>query len=124
MTDHRPEPDRNRHVRLHSQSATLDRLLSKRTERRFGPVLDRDCQFGLGFMVNLADHLCGPLSDESFGHTFLAGMTFASADPELGQASACHINGMLDHQPATERRQEGMTALVESHTSVNADRRW
>ncbi|MCB9389450.1 MAG: beta-lactamase family protein [Acidimicrobiia bacterium] len=98
--------------------ATLDRLLNERTERHFDPVLDRDCQFGLGFMVNLADHLCGPLGESSFGHTGLAGMTFAGADPDLGLAFACHINGMLDHQPATERRLQVTAELVEGITSV------
>ena len=104
--------------------ATLDRLLNERTERHFDPVLDRDCQFGLGFMVNLADHLCGPLGESSFGHTGLAGMTFAGADPDLGLAFACHINGMLDHQPATERRLQVTAELVEGITSVRASPRW
>ena len=56
---------------------------------RFDEVLDRDCEYGLGFMTGLAGHAFGRwCSPSSFGHSGNVGASFAFADPTATSPSA------------------------------------
>lgn len=71
----------------------------------FDVVLDRECGYGLGFMIGLADHHFGSeCSVGSFGHSGNVGSSFAFADPAHDLAVAVVFNGIVDHESAFLRR--------------------
>lgn len=75
---------------------TFDALMT-RGRRAYDPVMKRECQYGLGFMVSLEDHHFGPApSPNAFGHSGNGGMTAAFADPDVGLVAAYHLNGRTD----------------------------
>jgi CubicO group peptidase (beta-lactamase class C family) len=73
--------------------------------RVFDEVLDRECEYGLGFMTDLAHHAFGPMcSPSSFGHSGNVGSSFAFADPEHDLAAAVVFNGIGDSESSFLRR--------------------
>jgi hypothetical protein len=73
--------------------------------RVFDEVLDRECEYGLGFMTDLAHHAFGPMcSPSSFGHSGNVGSSFAFADPEHDLAVAVVFNGIVDSESSFLRR--------------------
>ena len=73
--------------------------------RVFDEVLDRECEYGLGFMTDLAHHAFGPMcSPSSFGHSGNVGSSFAFADPEQDLAVAVVFNGIVDSESSFLRR--------------------
>ncbi len=73
--------------------------------RVFDEVLDRECEYGLGFMTDLAHHAFGPVcSPSSFGHSGNVGSSFAFADPEHDLAVAVVFNGIVDSESSFLRR--------------------
>jgi CubicO group peptidase (beta-lactamase class C family) len=73
--------------------------------RVFDEVLDRECEYGLGFMTDLAHHAFGPVcSPSSFGHSGNVGSSFAFADPEHDLAAAVVFNGIVDSESSFLRR--------------------
>ena len=51
-------------------------VLTARSSHGFDPVMDRDCGYGAGFMIHLADHWFGDrCSPTAFGHSGNGGMT-------------------------------------------------
>jgi CubicO group peptidase (beta-lactamase class C family) len=91
----------------------LSDLLIPAAQKAADPYLGRECRFGLGFMVELADHSFGDRMDTtSFGHTGLHGMTFWAVQPSHDLSFAVHINGSTDftgtndlnHSPTERRR--------------------
>ena len=78
----------------------------------FDQVLDRECEYGLGFMTGLAAHAFGRSpSLRAFGHSGNVGSSFAFADPELGLAVCAIYNGLVDPQSAFLRRQALVRAI-------------
>lgn len=78
----------------------------------FDQVLDRTCDYGLGFMTGLVTHAFGRSpSPAAFGHTGNVGTSFAFADPELGLAVCAIFNGLVDHESAFLRRQALVRAI-------------
>jgi hypothetical protein len=66
----------------------LRAFCSEARPRNHDVVLERECSYGLGFMLNLRDHYFGDLcSTQSFGHAGWLGATFGLADPEQGVAN-------------------------------------
>lgn len=85
--------------RIQSPSSSLACMLQPAAAPHWDRVLRRRCQFGRGFMVDLALHHFGDgLTTSSFGHSGLSGMTFAGADPSMGVAFAVHLNGITTHE--------------------------
>ena len=73
--------------------------------RVFDEVLDRECEYGLGFMTDLSHHAFGPVcSPSSFGHSGNVGSSFAFADPEHDLAVAVVFNGIVDSESSFLRR--------------------
>jgi CubicO group peptidase (beta-lactamase class C family) len=73
--------------------------------RVFDEVLDRECEYGLGFMTDLAHHAFGPMcSPSSFGHSGNVGSSFAFADPAYDLAAAVVFNGIVDSESSFLRR--------------------
>jgi CubicO group peptidase (beta-lactamase class C family) len=73
--------------------------------RVFDEVLDRECEYGLGFMTDLSHHAFGPMcSPSSFGHSGNVGSSFAFADPEFDLAVAVVFNGIVDSESSFLRR--------------------
>lgn len=61
------------------------------------PVLDRECAFGLGFMVGLRNHIFGTrCSAAAFGHSGFGGLSCGFADPNLDLSVALLFNGHID----------------------------
>ena len=86
-------------------SATLSAFCSRARARTYDSVLQRECEFGLGFMTNLVDHRVGvECSPESFGHSGNVGSSFAFADPERDLAVAVIFNGIVDQDSSFLRR--------------------
>jgi CubicO group peptidase (beta-lactamase class C family) len=86
-------------------SATLGAFCSRARARSYDSVLQRECEFGLGFMTNLVDHRFGAeCSPESFGHSGNVGSSFAFADPERDLAVAVIFNGIVDQDSSFLRR--------------------
>jgi hypothetical protein len=78
----------------------------------FDEVLDRECEYGLGFMTDLAHHAFGPMcSPSSFGHSGNVGSSFAFADPEHDLAVAVVFNGIVDSESSFLRRPAVVGAL-------------
>jgi CubicO group peptidase (beta-lactamase class C family) len=71
----------------------------------FDQVLDRECGYGLGFMTGLHEHAFGSSpSAEAFGHSGMAGASFAWADPAHDLAVGVVLNGVVDPASAFLRR--------------------
>lgn len=71
----------------------------------YDEVLDRECNYGLGFMTDLSDHAFGRwCAPSSFGHSGNVGASFAFADPERNLAVGVVFNGVVDHESALVRR--------------------
>lgn len=86
-------------------SATLAMFTSSEGPPRFDAVLDRECEYGLGFMTGLAGHAFGRwCSPASFGHSGNVGSSFAFADPARNLAVGVIFNGVVDHESAFLRR--------------------
>jgi CubicO group peptidase (beta-lactamase class C family) len=84
---------------------TLREFCSVARPRSYDVVLDRECDYGLGFMVNLKDHFFGAAcSPDSFGHSGHRGSSFAFLDPKVGVSVAVIFNGLVDHESSFVRR--------------------
>lgn len=60
------------------------------------PILNRECSFGSGFMIDLADHHFGRQpSPAAFGHVGFMGNSFAFADPAHDLVIALLYNGLI-----------------------------
>lgn len=67
--------------------------------------LGRACRFGLGFMTDLSDHYFGRVvSPASFGHSGMAGSSFAFADPTHGLVMSVVYNGVTDSATSVRYR--------------------
>jgi CubicO group peptidase (beta-lactamase class C family) len=99
---------------------TVNLFCSNARPRGYDPILQRDCDFGLGFMTNLVDHRFGAeCAPESFGHSGNVGSSFAFADPRCGLAVGVIFNGIVDQDSAFLRR----PALVHAiYTDLEASR--
>lgn len=88
---------------------TLDAMTSPQGEPREDPVLGRTVTFGYGFMTNLADHAYGRMpGDGSYGHSGLAGSSFAFCDPEHGLVVAVIQNGIASAESVVNVRRPVM----------------
>ena len=68
-------------------------------------VLARTCQYGLGFMVDLAGHEFGEsCSRRSFGHSGWLGSSYAFADPAHDLAVGVVLNGIVNAGLSFARR--------------------
>jgi CubicO group peptidase (beta-lactamase class C family) len=77
--------------------ATAAAVVGHRRGRRPDVVLRRPCDFGLGVMVDLADHGFEPwVSAEAFGHTGFFGTSLGLADPVHDLALGVVWNGIVD----------------------------
>jgi CubicO group peptidase (beta-lactamase class C family) len=90
---------------------TLEQFCSTARPRLYDRVLRRECEYGLGFMVDLAEHefseACSPAS---FGHSGWLGGSFGFADPAHRLAVGVVLNGIVDHEISFARRR----ALVQT----------
>jgi CubicO group peptidase (beta-lactamase class C family) len=94
--------------------ATLARFCRAARPQSYDRVLQRECDYGLGFMVNLAEHQFGePCTPASFGHSGWLGGSFAFADPPHRLAVAVVLNGIVDHEISFARRQALVGALYD-----------
>jgi CubicO group peptidase (beta-lactamase class C family) len=86
---------------------TLRTMVRERTETAFDPGMRRRCAYGLGFMVDLADHGFGQgLHHDSFGHSGDRGTTFAFHDPSKRLTVAIQYIGIIDPTRSIWRRRE------------------
>lgn len=93
---------------------TLRLFTSSIGPRRLDEVLGRECEYGLGFMTELAGHAFGRwCSPASFGHSGNVGSSFAFADPDRRLAVGVIFNGLVDHQSAFVRRPALVRAIYE-----------
>ncbi|MDQ6696703.1 MAG: beta-lactamase family protein [Actinomycetota bacterium] len=84
---------------------TLEEFTSAARPRTFDVVLDRECDYGLGFMTDLEDHRFGSeCSPRSFGHSGNVGSSYAFADPERELSVAVVFNGIVDPDSSFFRR--------------------
>ncbi len=85
--------------------STLEEFTSPARPRAFDVVLDRECDYGLGFMTGLADHRFGTdCSPGSFGHSGNVGSSYAFADPACDLSVAVVFNGIVDPDSSFFRR--------------------
>jgi CubicO group peptidase (beta-lactamase class C family) len=102
-------------------AATLQRFCSNARPRGYDLILQRECDFGLGFMTNLIDHRFGSeCSAESFGHSGNVGSSFAFADPQRDLAVGVIFNGIVDQDSAFLRR-PALVHAIYSDLSTPAD---
>jgi CubicO group peptidase (beta-lactamase class C family) len=88
-----------------ASAETLAAFCSSARPRTYDPVLQRECEFGLGFMTNLVDHRFGAeCPPDSFGHSGNVGSSFAFADPQRGLSVAVIFNGIVDEDSSFLRR--------------------
>lgn len=84
---------------------TLQTWTTSARPRTFDLVLGRECDYGLGFMTDLAGHAFGrSCSRRSFGHSGNVGSSFAFADADLDLAVGVVFNGIVDPESAFLRR--------------------
>jgi len=103
---------------LPSSSALADFTSSARGPM-WDPVLDRECDYGLGFMVDLPTHHFGRTpSPSAFGHSGIVGSSFAWADPERGLAVGVVINGITDPETSFMRRPALIRAMTDDIEDV------
>lgn len=117
-------------VAIHTQRAqdpvmareVLHEFTATHRPRVYDVILERECPFGLGFMVGLRDHLFGHYCSESaFGHSGYAGLSCGFADPTYGLAVALVYNGYLDVTTSVLfRRQLASNAIYRAIGAVAA----
>jgi CubicO group peptidase (beta-lactamase class C family) len=91
----------------------LEQFVTRQRPALYDEVLVRECCFGFGFMVELADHLFGPrCSPEAFGHSGNVGMTAAMADPAHDLVVSFHSNGLLDGDTSVSFRRPQLFAKI------------
>jgi len=91
----------------------LEEFVTPQRTGRFDLTLDRFCDFGLGFMVNLSGHEFGErVSPSAFGHTGAAGTLLSFADPKSGLVVAAVHVGMIDARAAVDYRRPALVDLV------------
>lgn len=77
----------------------LDRWLSCRRGDQFDYVLQRECDFACGLMVNLHGHAFGDdVGSSSVGHSGVMGSPFGFFDPDRNLAAAVIVNGLQPGQ--------------------------
>lgn len=87
------------------RQSTLEEFTSAARPRAFDVVLDRECDYGLGFMTDLDDHRFGTeCSPRSFGHSGNVGSSYAFADPDMDLAVSVVFNGIVDPDSSFFRR--------------------
>jgi CubicO group peptidase (beta-lactamase class C family) len=85
--------------------STLVEFCSPARAPVYDVVLARECQYGLGFMVDLAGHHFGTsCSPRSFGHSGWLGSSYAFADPAHDVAVGVVLNGIVLPGPSFARR--------------------
>jgi CubicO group peptidase (beta-lactamase class C family) len=90
---------------------TLATFCSSARARGYDVVLRRECEYGLGFMVELSEHFYGDAcSSAAVGHSGLAGSSFAFADPAHDLGAAVILNGIIEGEASLLRRE----ALVQT----------
>ena len=100
----------------------LETATSAVRPRVFDEVLDRECEYGLGFMTDLAHHAFGPVcSPSSFGHSGNVGSSFAFADPEYDLAVAVVFNGIVDSESSFLRRPAVVRSLYDDLGLIGGD---
>jgi CubicO group peptidase (beta-lactamase class C family) len=76
---------------------SLAHLVEPSGDRAWEPMMQRECRYGYGFMVDLSQHDYGRwCSPASFGHSGYLGMTSAFADPVNDASVALFYNGAID----------------------------
>lgn len=91
----------------------LHELTSVHRPKVYDVVLERECPFGLGFMVGLRDHAFGHhCSDIAFGHSGYTGLSCGFADPACGLAVAIVYNGYLDVETSVLFRRQLVSNLI------------
>jgi CubicO group peptidase (beta-lactamase class C family) len=94
-----------------ASASTLNEFCTSARQRTYDVVLERECEYGLGFMTGLADHHFGRwCSPKAFGHSGWSGTSFAFADPVHDLAVAVVLNGVSHSEKAFANR----SALVEA----------
>lgn len=89
---------------------TLRTFCSTARARGYDAVLERECEYGLGFMTSLRDHHFGSYcSPNAFGQSGFSGTSFAFADPDYDLAVGVILNGITDNARAFANR----SAVVE-----------
>jgi CubicO group peptidase (beta-lactamase class C family) len=93
-------------------ASTMAEFVSNARPRTYDEVLARECDYGLGFMVDLAGHHFGrACSPSSFGHSGWLGGTFAFADPDHDLVVAAVLNGIVDSETSFVRRPSFVRAI-------------
>lgn len=92
---------------------TVRHLVEPSGPTAWEPLMQRECRYGHGFMVDLAEHKFSQYaSPTSFGHSGYKGVTAAFADPEHRLVVALHYNGLVDVASSLDfRRQSRFDAL-------------
>lgn len=91
----------------------LRRTLTPSRARLYDHTLDRECRFGLGWMIDLQDHRFGThCSAASFGHSGNLGMSFGFADPAHDLSVGIVWNGMVDRGEALDWRRTRIVDAV------------
>lgn len=92
---------------------TLRAMLARRRGWMHDPILDRDVDFGGGFMVDIGR---GRFDDgaarHAFGHTAGMSNTVAFHDPDVGLSMSLYINGVILQQDAATDERRRMVAAV------------
>lgn len=99
----------------------LRELTATHRPKVYDVVLERECPFGLGFMVGLRDHVYGHhCSEHAFGHSGYTGLSCGFADPAHGLAMAIVYNGYLDVTTSLGFRRQLVTNLVYQGLGLSA----
>ena len=94
--------------------STLVEFCSPARAPVYDHVLARECQYGLGFMVDLAGHHFGrSCSRRSFGHSGWLGSSYAFADPSADLAVGVVLNGIVAADRSFTRRPHITDALYQ-----------
>jgi CubicO group peptidase (beta-lactamase class C family) len=97
---------------------TLRQVCSSARPRLYDRVLRRECEYGLGFMVDLAEHQFGDAcSPKSFGHSGWLGGSFGFADPAHHLAVGVVLNGIVEHEISFARRRALLQILYDELAS-------
>jgi CubicO group peptidase (beta-lactamase class C family) len=100
-------------------SSTLADFTAPARGPMWDPVLERECDYGLGFMVDLPNHHFGRTpSASAFGHSGIVGSSFAWADPERRLAVGVVVNGITDPETSFMRRPALIRAMTEDIEDV------
>jgi CubicO group peptidase (beta-lactamase class C family) len=95
-------------------ASLLCELCSSARPSTYDVVLQRECEFGLGFMTTLVDHAFGDAcSPSAFGHSGNVGASFGFADPASDLAVGVVFNGMAGHDAAFLRRRVLVRSIYE-----------